>query len=436
MAANLLRETIEERSRGVATGVYSACTANPLAIEACMRRSAAADHFVVIEATANQVNQYGGYTGMQAHDYSALVYAIGERCGLARDRIVLGGDHLGPLPWSQQTESEAMAQAAKLVHSYVVAGFSKIHIDTSMRLGSDDPERPLSTHIVARRAAELARVALDAYGTLQGRESDVQFPVFVLGSEVPIPGGSQDHEEALLITESRDFHKSVEEFRAEFARQGLEQVWQNVVAFVVQPGVEFGDETVDRYDRQAAGDLTGSLAEYEGMVFEGHSTDYQHREHLREMVEDGIAILKVGPALTFALREALFALENIERELLGSQSPRLSCFSETLDSEMVEDPVFWKSHYRGEQAALRLKRRFSYSDRCRYYLPREAVVAAEKKLFDNLAASPVPVPLLSQYLPLQYRRVISGTLALDPRELVIDHVGDCVDDYLYAIGKV
>ena len=77
---------------------------------------------------------------------------------------------------------------------------------------------------------------------------------------------------------------------------------------VVQPGVEFGSDSVFDYSRSSAAKITGALHRYDRLVLEGHSTDYQTRYALREMVEDGVAILKVGPALTFAVREGLFAL--------------------------------------------------------------------------------------------------------------------------------
>ena len=52
------------------------------------------------------------------------------------------------------------------------------------------------------------------------------------------------------------------------------------------------------------------------IVYEAHSTDYQKKDSLKKMVEDNFAILKVGPWLTFAFREAVFALAKIEEELL------------------------------------------------------------------------------------------------------------------------
>jgi D-tagatose-1,6-bisphosphate aldolase subunit GatZ/KbaZ len=82
-------------------------------------------------------------------------------------------------------------------------------------------------------------------------------------------------------------------------------------------------------------------------------------------VRDHFAILKVGPAATFAYREALFALAAIEAELLpAAQCSRLP---QVLDEVMVAQPKHWQSYYQGDEAALRLLRSYSFSDRCRYY---------------------------------------------------------------------
>ena len=62
--------------------------------------------------------------------------------------------------------------------------------------------------------------------------------------------------------------------------------------------------------------LKKTIEKYDQFVYEAHSTDYQRKETLRQMVKDHFVILKVGPALTFAMREALFSLDFIEKELL------------------------------------------------------------------------------------------------------------------------
>ena len=92
-----IRKMIEKRKKGIFCALPSYCSANELVIEAIMEEAGRNDDFVLIEATANQVNQYGGYTGMQAADFVAYINEIADRVGFDKERLMLGGDHLGPL---------------------------------------------------------------------------------------------------------------------------------------------------------------------------------------------------------------------------------------------------------------------------------------------------------------------------------------------------
>lgn len=85
---------------------------------------------------------------------------------------------------------------------------------------------------------------------------------------------------------------------------------------------------VHEYHREEAQTLSRFIEAQPGLVYEAHSTDYQSREALRALVEDHFAILKVGPALTFAFREAVFALAAIE-EVLCDEPAALSRFWKT-----------------------------------------------------------------------------------------------------------
>jgi D-tagatose-1,6-bisphosphate aldolase subunit GatZ/KbaZ len=204
-----------------------------------------------------------------------------------------------------------------------------------------------------------------------------------------------------------------------------------VAAFVVQPGVEFGDDFVCFYQREKAKSLTGALKEAPDLVFEGHSTDYQSPEKLAEMVQDGVAVLKVGPALTFALREGLFLLEEIEKILIGDVKRR-SRFKEVLLTAMNRRDHFWKSHYTGTAEQVAYKKSYSYSDRCRYYLPEPDVQAAIHTLLANLPD--VPPALISQYFPVQYRRFMRGALKSDASSLLYDRIGEICSHYAGACG--
>lgn len=293
-----------------------------MVLEAVMKRALTLNNEVLIEATANQVNQFGGYTRMKPADFVDFVYAIADATGFPKNKLILAGDHLGPLTWAGLEEEEAMANAETLVYDFVRAGFTKIHLDTSMKLASDPVEGMLQTEVIAERGAKLAVKCKEAYAEYLKENPDAIPPVYVIGSEVPIPGGAQEEEEELQVTKVSDFKETVATFKSFFEKYDLMDIWEDVIAVVVQPGVEFGDDSIDEYNREAAKDLMAAIKDYDTLIFEGHSTDYQTPQKLRELVEDGVAILKVGPAVTFALREGLFALARIEDELLAEDADK------------------------------------------------------------------------------------------------------------------
>ncbi len=428
-----LKELVLEQKKGNAVGIYSACSANEYVIKAAMERAANTGTYVLIEATANQVNQYGGYTGMEPVDFRDFVYDIAEKIEFPKSKIILGGDHLGPLTWKNENEQPAMEKSCQLIYDYVMAGFTKIHIDTSMHLKDDDSGKKLDTGVIAKRGALLCQEAEKAFEELRKGNPTALRPVYVVGSEVPIPGGSQEADEGIQVTKVSDLEEMIATFENAFLSLNLNEAWDNVIAVVVQPGVEFGDETIHQYNRNAAKELCAALKKYPNLVFEGHSTDYQTPKALKEMVEDGIAILKVGPALTFALREALFALNHIEEELFKyNPDIHLSNFINVLDEAMLEQPENWAKHYHGNGIRLRLARKYSLSDRCRYYLPEKNVRKAIERMINNLKAVPVPMTLISEFMPVQYNKIRKGELNNDPESLLKDRVINCIDDYLYA----
>lgn len=431
--SNPISVLLQNRGTTREAGIYSCCSANPFVIRAALRRAAQTGTVALVEATANQVNQYGGYTGMTPEDFHRYLYKIAAEEGFPPECLLCGGDHLGPLSWQHLPEREAMDEAKKLVRAYVLAGFSKIHIDATMRVADDDPNVRLADETIARRGAALCLQAETAFAEYHASHPDAPAPIYVIGSEVPIPGGAQENEDTVSVTSACDLAASVDAFHAAFCRAGLQDAWQRVVAVVVQPGVEFSDASVVCYDRAAAAQLTESLSRYPQLVFEGHSTDYQPKQCLRKMVEDGIAILKVGPALTFGLREGLFALEKIERELLRLREFVASNFSAVLDQVMLENRKNWEKYYHGDFTEQRFARAFSYSDRARYYLTDARVTAAVEQLLGNLDRIGIPPALLSQYLHTQYLRVRDGQLRPCAADILIDHIGDFIDDYLYAV---
>jgi len=423
---NLLRQTISRHRSGTAVGVYSVCSAHPLVLEAAIRQTLEDGGYLLVEATSNQVDQFGGYTGMTPADFRDLVFGLADRHGLDRSRIVLGGDHLGPNRWRDQPAEKALELAEELVAAYVAAGYTKIHLDCSMSCAGDPV--PPGDEIVAARAARLLRVAEETAGRVGTTES----VSYVIGTEVPVPGGAHETLGRLTATPAAAARHTLAAHREAFAALGLEGVWPRVAALVVQPAVEFDHLQVIDYDRAGTRELRTVLEGEPHLVFEAHSTDYQTTAHLTELVEDHWAILKVGPGLTFALREGLFALARVEDELLPAEAR--SNLAEVVDRVMRERPEYWQGYYPGTAEEQRIARRYSYSDRLRYYWPDPEIEAAVERLIDNLSAIEIPLPLLSQFLPEQFHRIRAGLLAATPHEIAIDRTRDALRPYARAIG--
>ena len=408
---------LERNRRGQGGVAVSVCSAHPLVLRAAFRSALRYDTFALIESTSNQVDQYGGYTGMKPADFAALVRRIAEEEGFPTGRVLLGGDHLGPNSWRHLGSEKAMQETLQLVRSYVQAGYRKIHLDASF-VCTDDAG-PLSDEVVARRCAQMAQVAEEA--------ASGEKPIYVVGTEVPTPGGTQV-DEGMHVTSPADVERTLGVFRETFLAHGLSDAWSRVVGLVIQPGVEFGDAMVHDYQPTPA--LTAVIDRQPGLAYEAHSTDYQSGSNLARLARNHFFILKVGPWLTYALREGLFSLECIERELNPANPSR---FRETLAGVMKSDPKYWEKYYSGSADEVDYKIAFSYSDRARYYLGHKDVADSLNRLLDNLSPE-VPDGLISQYLPLQYQAVREGRLGKHPMDLAVDRVSNVLDLYFEA-GK-
>ncbi|MCL2333019.1 MAG: class II D-tagatose-bisphosphate aldolase, non-catalytic subunit [Actinomycetia bacterium] len=429
MSKSLLQQIVAANKRGERRGICSVCSANEDVLRAVLRRARTNGCPALIESTANQVNQFGGYTAMTPADFASFVRRLAAEEDVPAARVILGGDHLGPLTWTDLPEEEALRNAEQLVADCVRAGYAKIHLDTSMRVASDDADAPFPASICATRGARLAAACEQAYQQL-GDDADP--PCYVIGSEVPVPGGDL-RVDARKVSDPADALQTIEAYRKAFNEAGLTNAFGRVIALVLEMGVEFHEWTLDEYDRSRTAELVAAMRETP-LAIEGHSTDYQTPAALRALCEDGVAILKVGPGFTFAAREALFALENVERELFcGSRRP-LSNLRRVLDAAMRANPKYWASYHQGTKDEQSFARAYSFYDRARYYLGDPQVQTARQLLLDNLASAPVPLPLLGQYLPAQYERVRAATLRNEPHELLYDHIGDAIDPYLAATG--
>tara|TARA_R110000751_G_scaffold3568_7_gene17093 strand:- start:4722 stop:6041 length:1320 start_codon:yes stop_codon:yes gene_type:complete len=423
MTYNPLLEMLRSRADGEITGIPSICSSHPLVIEAALREGIANKTPVLIEATCNQVNQDGGYTGMTPSGFRLYVEQIANKVGFDLKNLFLGGDHLGPNPWKDLPATEAMEKADILISQYVKAGFVKIHLDTSMACADD--HAPLSDTTIAERSARLARVSENAASGLK--------PVYIIGTEVPIPGGAMEALDHLEVTSPDAAIATYEAHRSAFVKLKLEDAFSRVIGLVVQPGVEFGNENVVYYNPTAATELSAALKQIPGIVFEAHSTDYQPTSALSSLVKDGFAILKVGPGVTFAMREALYGLDQIAGFL--DQLGKADSLAEKLEQLMLAHPQHWQKYYPGNADAQRLQRHFSYSDRIRYYWPTDAATKAVDSLLSRLENRDLPEPLISQFLPKVYPLFATQKQKPTAQTLIIEMIRLVIHDYEIACRR-
>ncbi|MCM2402647.1 D-tagatose-bisphosphate aldolase, class II, non-catalytic subunit [Rhizobium sp. S153] len=423
MRQNYLSDIAAWRKRAGSKGIPSICSAHPMVIEASMLHALAKGEHLLVEATCNQVNQDGGYTGMTPADFRVFVEKIAEKTGFPLDRLILGGDHLGPNPWKNLSADEAMAKACTMIDAFARAGFTKLHLDTSMGCAGEPVALPDA--VTAERAARLASVAEAALVGSHGVQ-----PVYIVGTEVPIPGGAMEELDVLEVTKPEAALKTVEVHREAFEAVGVASAFSRAVGAVVQPGVEFGNHNVIAYEPEKAAALSATLAGMPGMVFEAHSTDYQTRDALRRLVLDGFSILKVGPGLTFALREAFYGLDRVADFLFPGK--RHETLLDTVERVLTAEPKNWEKYYHGTADEQRLQRHFSYSDRIRYYWPHPEINAAVSELFAILDGVEIPEMLISQYLQASYTAVREGRVKPQAEALALAAVDHVLEDYFEA----
>ena len=102
---------------------------------------------------------------------------------------------------------------------------------------------------------------------------------------------------------------------------------------------------------------------------------------------------------------------------------------------MLDRPEYWQSHYHGDGNARRPPAVTAIPTAC-------AITGQTARLTTPLsgwyatADEPIPLPLISQYLPLQYSKVRDGALSSTPRELILDHIQDILHQYHAACEGV
>lgn len=385
---DIFRKTIADNLAGRGVALPSICSAHPDVLEASLLLAKQLKRPIIIEATSNQVNQFGGYTGMQPRDFVSFVHQIADTVGFDRNQIIFGGDHLGPQVWRARPEGPAMACAETLVEEYVRAGFTKIHLDCSEGCAGEPAQVDDKTS--AERAARLAAIC-------ERVAPDPEKLSYIVGTEVPPPGGAHEDEKTVIQpTKPANAKTTLLAHYEAFDAAGIPQAKQRIRALVVQPGVEFSPADVHHLPKGGNAELRAVLDEFDGVCFEAHSTDYQHPDAYSDLARMGFAIHKVGPALTFAYRQAIYALDML-RDFIEGPSRTAQKVADIMEELMLQNPASWASHYHGDAGVIALLRHFSYADRIRYYWAIPAAQTAVKELLGAIDSANIPPPVWTQF---------------------------------------
>ena len=414
-----LRQIIARNRAGEAIAIPSVCTAHPDALEASLTLAETLDRPIVVEATSNQVNQDGGYTGLTPAAFIRFVTDIAARADVSRTRILFGGDHLGPQAWRKLPAEQAMDKAHRMVADYAAAGFTKIHLDCSEGCAGEPAQLP--DEITATRSAALAATALR-------HAPDPGQLLFVIGTEVPPPGGARadDHGD-IPPTTPESAKATLAAHRNAF--RALNLPLDQIGGLVVQPGVEFSPMEVHHLPLARDPHLLDALKDWPGLCLEAHSTDYQHAEAYPRLARLGFAFQKVGPALTFAWREALYALDTIRTQNGWASGPSLA---ETMEQVMLANPAHWQTHIHGTSADPRTERHFGLADRIRYYWPATRAQEAVQNLLADLDGKRLPDPMLLAHFRADEIATARAKAYPLPRALALARVQTALSPYFFT----
>ena len=81
--ADFFRDLVSSQKGGVPRGICSVCSAHRAVLEAAFSPGDGEARPVLVESTVNQVNQFGGYTGMTPEAFRVFVASVaapGRQC--------------------------------------------------------------------------------------------------------------------------------------------------------------------------------------------------------------------------------------------------------------------------------------------------------------------------------------------------------------------
>ena len=315
----------------------------------------------LIECTSNQVNQFGGYTKITPKKFIKKISNIRKKIKFKKNKLFLGGDHLGPLPWKNLKTKIALKNSIKLIDSYLKQDFCKIHIDTSIKCKD---EEKINSNIIFDRTLKILKNDKIKKG--------IKNRFIVIGTEVPLSGSGDN--KRIIKTSNKQIEDEVLKFK-KILKQIKSQ--SKIFALVIEPGMKYMHSKITSPDFKNFLDKK-KFSKKNNFVFEAHSTDYQPLRILKKLTKNNFKFLKVGPELTYNYSRSLFFMQNLEEKFSFKKK---SDMKNIILTTMKKNKKYWKAYYLGGRSNLLLN---SKLDRMRYYLNLKPIVNSINILKENV----------------------------------------------------
>ena len=339
----------------------SFCTANFDVIESIFYYCNINKLPCLIECTSNQVNQDGGYTSNTPKLFVNKINNLRKKIKLKQSQLFLGGDHLGPLPWKNNTNKIALKKSVKLINSFLNEKFDKIHVDTSIKCKND---KSINNEIIFDRTCKILS------STIIKKKINDKF--LVIGTEVPLSGSNDDKK--VIITSIKKIKIEALNFKNFLESLHLKK---KIFGLVIEPGMKYMNTSIKKpiFTKFLH---KKKFSKMNNFVFEAHSTDYQPKKILLKLVDNNFKFLKVGPELTFNYSRSLFFMNKIENKFFKNLT---SDIKKNILLSMKQNNTYWKEYYDKNNDLLFLN---SKLDRSRYYLNTKIVKNSLRILKNNI----------------------------------------------------
>jgi D-tagatose-1,6-bisphosphate aldolase subunit GatZ/KbaZ len=406
---DLMLNTI--RRMGRRATLLAVCPNSEAVTKAAIIAAKEFDAPMLYAATLNQVDLDGGYTGWTPKDFIGMVEKFTEEYGFKGDAAPCS-DHCGPYCKDVHTMEKwpvgpAMWGVSASLVACMQAGYDLLHIDPTIDKTLPPGEGIKIETVIERTLALIASVERFR------RSGGYPRIGYEVGTE-EVHGG---------LADVATFRRFLDGLRDGLAERGLAEVWP---AFVV--GKVGTDLDTAQFDPTVASKLVNIAAEY-GSFIKGHYTD--NCTNLEAYPASGMGGANVGPEFTMAEYEGLMALVEEEKRLAATGTLRESRFKQTLTKAVVESGR-WKKWLHKDEAgkdfyALAVDRQdWLTQTGCRYIWTNEAVVAARRTLYSNMAANGIDADA----------KVVSGIVAVIERYIGKFNLAGLVTDMVKMMKKV